>query len=487
MTELDRREFLKIAGVGAGALLTGCATGAAPGIVSGRPSSRANVAVIGAGAFGGWTALHLQRMGARVTLVDMYGPGNSRSTSGDESRGVRTSYGDRVHGELWMQWADESIRRWKAFDAEFGIPAKNQLFFTTGDLLMRESWEPFLTQTRTWWQKNKIPYEELPIDEVKKRWPVLGIDDIKAVLYEPNAGVVRARRSTQVVAEVFQREGGKLVIGRVIPPTPGDFDGRTVKLTNGDTLSADTFVFAVGPWLYKTFPLMQNRMRTPIGTVVYFATPAGDSRFMYPALPSFNFPGTTGWAALPVDNRGFRVRGGGGGGGQNRNQAAGQNAQTNAPANATQTNASAPQTNAPQPNAAAPQTNAPAAGVASATQNVADPDLSDRWVAPERLTGPRRFVTQRFPDLKDAPIAQTWACHYEQTSSRNFIFDRHPNMPTVWIAGGGNAEGFKSGPVIGEYVAKRVLGDEGDPAIAKQFRVPETEYAPQQQRPGEDD
>ena len=34
------------------------------------------------------------------------------------------------------------------------------------------------------------------------------------------------------------------------------------------------------------------------------------------------------------------------------------------------------------------------------------------------------------------------------------------------------------GPVIGEYVAKRVLGDEGDPAIAKQFRIPENEYAP---------
>ena len=463
MNDLDRREFLKIAGVGAGALIAGCA-GGGPAVVSGRPSSRASVVVVGAGAFGGWTALHLQRMGARVTLVDMYGPGNSRSTSGDESRGVRTSYGDRPHGELWMQWAYESITRWKQFDAEFGIPAKNQIFFTTGDLLMRESWEPFLTQTRAWWEKNKIPHETLPVDEVRKRWPVLGIDDIQAVLYEPHAGVVRARRSTQLVAEVFQREGGKLLIGRVVPPVPGEFDGRSVKLTSGDTLSADTFVFAVGPWMYKTFALMQNRMRTPIGTVVYFATPPGDSRFMYPALPSFNFPGTTGWAALPVDNRGFRVRGGGGGGGRG-NQQAGNQQPAAQPAN--------PQPAAPQP-------------VQSATDNVADPDLSSRWVAPERLTGPRNFVTRRFPDLKDAPIAQTWACHYEQTSSRNFIIDRHPGMASVWLAGGGNAEAFKSGPMLGEYIAKRVLGDEGNPEIAKQFRIPENEYAPAQQRPGDD-
>ena len=47
------------------------------------------------GAWGGWTALNLRQMGAKVTIVDAYGPGNARSTSGDESRGVRSSYGDR--------------------------------------------------------------------------------------------------------------------------------------------------------------------------------------------------------------------------------------------------------------------------------------------------------------------------------------------------------------------------------------------------------
>ena len=461
MSSVGRRDFLRIAGATAGALATSGVVSPAFARSLRRPAS-SNVIVVGAGAFGGWTALHLQRMGARVTLVDIYGPGNSRSTSGDESRGIRTSYGDRPHGELWMQWAQKAIERWKEFDAQFGIPAKNQIFFTTGDLIMRTDWEPFLTQTRTWWEKNGIPHETLPVEEVRKRWPVFGIDDIKAVLYEPNAGVVRARRATQLVAEVFQREGGKLVIGRVIPPTPGEFDGHTVKLTNGDTLSGDAIVFAVGPWLGKTFPLMQNRMRTPLGTVVYFATPADDNRFTYPNLPSWNFPGTTGWAALPVDNRGFRVRGGGGGGGNNQPR----------PATA---------------QAVTPQSPTPQAAPATASVNVTDPDLSSRWVEPQRLDGPRAFVTQRFPLLKDAPIAQTWACHYEQSASRNFIIDLHPNLPNVWIAGGGNAEAFKQGPVLGEYIAARVLGNHGDPAVAKQFLIPENEYAPAPSRTGDDD
>src|SRR5207253_4597787 len=79
-----------------------------------------------------------------------------------------------------------------------------------------------------------------------------------------------------------------------------------------------------------------------------------------------------------------------------------------------------------------------------------DPDTSDRWADMTRIDGSRRFVAHRFPLLKDAPVAQTHACHYESTSSGNFIIDRHPNMSNAWIVAGGNAEGFKFSPVVGQ-------------------------------------
>jgi hypothetical protein len=44
------------------------------------------------------------------------------------------------------------------------------------------------------------------------------------------------------------------------------------------------------------------------------------------------------------------------------------------------------------------------------------------------------------------------------------------------FAGGGSAEGFKVGPVVGDYVAKRGMGIEGDPVIAKGFRIPKEEF-----------
>src|SRR5580658_5791832 len=56
-------------------------------------NTKPHIAVIGAGAFGGWSALYLLRGGAQVTLLDAWGPGNSRASSGGETRIMRGAYG----------------------------------------------------------------------------------------------------------------------------------------------------------------------------------------------------------------------------------------------------------------------------------------------------------------------------------------------------------------------------------------------------------
>jgi hypothetical protein len=42
----------------------------------------------------------------------------------------------------------------------------------------------------------------------------------------------------------------------------------------------------------------------------------------------------------------------------------------------------------------------------------------------------------------------------------------------VWVIGGGTADGFKFGPVLGEYIAKRVLGVQDDADLARAFALP---------------
>jgi glycine/D-amino acid oxidase-like deaminating enzyme len=424
---LDRREFLRVAGTGllvAGSSTELAAASRAPALLQGSPE----VVVIGAGAFGGWTAFHLRRMGARVTLVDAYGPGNSRATSGDETRGVRSSYGPHRHADLWVPWARQAMERWKQFDAEFGAAMKVRLFFPTGDLIFREREDPIITRSREQWERLRVPHAMLNVDDVRREYPVFNLDKITFVLHEPDAGVVRARRACEVVAEAFRQAEGEVVMGMA---TPGAREGsqlRSIELSGpAATLRAGTFVFALGPWFPKCFPeFMADRILTPLGHVHYFGTPPGDDRFTFPNLPSYNFPGVTGWPALPPDNRGFRVRMEG--------------------------------------------------------DRLFDPDTSDRAFARSKDKPARQLLKERFPLLQQAPLLETRACHYEFSRTGNFIVDRHPQFENVWLAGGGSAEGFKFGPVIGEYVAKRVLGDQGDPVIAQSMALRLNEQLPQRRR-----
>ncbi len=457
---LPRRDFLRVAGLGAGALLAHAvpnAAFAAPSAFRAPPRrpGASHIVVIGAGIWGASTALELCKRGERVTLVDAYGPGNSRATSGDETRGIRSSYGDRTtSGDLWTAWARRAITHWREFDAEHAKDFGTRFFMTTGDVIMRTRDEPFLTKTREFWTQQKVQFEQFNGDEVRKRWPVINADDITIALYEPDAGVARARHATQATAAIAARLGATLVTSRVRPGATVGGKMQYVILEDGSQLQADAFVFACGPWLGKVFPeLLGNKIRVPIGTACYYGTPVNDARFSFPNLPSWNFPGVTGWVALPVDNRGFRVRGG--------------IAPPPPPPNAIKEKLPAPPPRPP----------------ADPTQS--DPDLSVRWASADRLEGSRRLLERRFPLLANAPLLETRSCHYESSINRNFVIDLVPNTTNAWVAGLGQAEGFKFAPIAAQYVTQRVLGDKTDPDLAKAFAMPTESYDQPTGTPGD--
>ena len=425
---MDRRRFLELTGVGTGALMAGASSLAADTPESSRKPRRApwvrtgsgpaDVIVVGAGAFGGWAAMEMQMRGARVRVVDAYGPANSRATSSGETRGVRSSYGNEVHGLLWGRWARESMGRWKEFDAEYG---DGELYFETGDIILRDEDEPFLRNTRANWDELGVEYEFIDADEVARRWTIFDLDGITVGLYEPDAGVVRARRAMQVVADVFEDNGGEIVIGRV--QNPGEFEGDLAGITleSGETMEAETYVFALGPWFPKVLPeLMSRRLRISLGNTLYFGTPVGDDRYTFPNCPSWNFRGVTGWPALPVDNRGFRVRTGGGPGD--------------------------------------------------------DPDEASRVLTWQGLHRGLSFVQQRFPEIAAEPILETRSCFYETSVDSNFFIDLYPGRSNMWLCGGGSAEAFKQGPTLGDYIARRVLGMATDAEEDEAFRLNDEEF-----------
>ena len=374
------------------------------------PAKR-HIAVIGAGAFGGWTALYLLRRGARVTLIDAWGPGNSRSSSGGESRIIRGTYGPN---QPYTKMAAHAMRLWKEHEARWG----HQLLHRTGVLWMatsnttssaKSNNDEFERDSLPVLREAGIAYEELSGKEVGERWPQINVEDVRWAIHEPEGGFLKARVACQAVLEGFLAEGGEYKQAAVSPRDleSGIRDG--LKLSDGSNLMADQYVFACGPWLGKLFPeTVGNLIRPTKQDVFFFGPPAGDDRFSEAKLPVWADHRDRFIYGIPSsDGRGFKV---------------------------------ADDTRGPD----------------------FDPTSGERTVNEEGLKAIRDYVAFRFPAMKDAPLVETRVCQYENTPDHHLIVDRHPNTKNVWIVGGGSGHGFKHGPALGEMLAKWVI-EEQDP------------------------
>ena len=389
-----RRDFVKTVGAGTiGAALT-------PAVTRGRaqavPEGVYDVAVVGAGVFGAWTAYRLRLAGRRVALLDAYGPGNARSSSGGQTRVIRMGYGDQ---EIYTRWSMRSLELWKSLVGPIGRPS---LFQQAGVLWMARGEDPLTSKTLAMLQRLGVVHERLDRRELERRWPQIDFGPNTWAIYEPESGFLAAFHGVQAVVQMAEAEGVEYLQEAVLPP-----EGRgrlsSVSTRSGKTVRAGIFVFACGPWLPKVFPdLLGERIFPTRQEVFYFGPSPGDERFRTPAMPVWvDF--TEEIYGLPdFKGRGFKV---------------------------------------------APDRHGPAF----------DPDTGTRTITLETLARVRDFVGRRFPALKDAPLVGSEVCQYENTSNGDFLIDRHPERENIWLVGGGSGHGFKHGPAVGEYVTARIV------------------------------
>jgi glycine/D-amino acid oxidase-like deaminating enzyme len=246
--------------------------------------------VSGAGAFGAWTALHLLRAGARVTLADPWGPGNSRSSSGDETRVIRGTYGpNAVYTELVAQ----SLPIWRENQERWG----RKLLHQTGALWMAGRQDSYEKAAVANLAACGLPFEILDPVEGRRRFPQMNWDGLAWAILEKEAGYLLARQSCQTVVEAFVAEGGTYAENRA--GDPGRLGGW----------DADQFVFACGPWLAGLFPGELEGCLTPTRQeIFYFGTPGGDTGFDSYSFPSWVDNSAVRFYGIPGNQgRGFKA------------------------------------------------------------------------------------------------------------------------------------------------------------------------------------
>ena len=368
--------------------------------------SKPHIAVIGAGAFGGWTALHLLERGARVTLLDAWGPGNSRASSGGETRVMRGTYGPDQH---YTEMAARALQFWAKYERRW----RRQFLHRTGVLWMAPGHDDaFECGSIKSLRVAKIKFQELSAAQMKKRWPQINFEGIAWGIFEPECGYLDARASCQAVVEAFIAAGGKYRQAAALADGLEDGPLSSLSLSDGSRLKADCYVFACGPWLGQLFPqAVGDLVQATKQDIFFFGTPAGDDRFSDAHLPVWgDHRGRFRYGIPGSDRRGFKI---------------------------------------------ADDTRGPAF----------DPTDGERVVSPETLTDIREYVGFRFTALKDAPVVEMRVCQYEQTPDSHFIIDRHPVATNAWIVGGGSGHGFKHGPAVGEMVAELILKEREAEAI----------------------
>jgi sarcosine oxidase len=360
-----------------------------------------SVAVVGAGCFGVWTAWHLAQAGHAVVLIEAHGPGNTRASSGGETRIIRMGYGAQ---EIYTRWSMRSLAMWKELSARTGLP----LFHETGVLWMARDDDPLSAATLATLGRCQVRHERLTHDELNVRYRQIDWGSITWAIHEPESGVLMARRAVAAMAGEAARAGARYVQAAVQPlKQRARGAAAAIATRSGERLAADAFVFACGPWLPALFPdLVADRIVPTRQEVLYFGPPAGDARFSPPSMPAWVDFGAEIYGIPDIDSRGFKI-----------------SIDRHGPA--------------------------------------FDPDTGSRS-AGQTVAEARDYIRRRFPDLREAPLVASEVCQYENTSNGDFLIDRHPEMANVWLVGGGSGHGFKHGPAVGEYVA-RLVGEDGAP------------------------
>ena len=224
-----------------------------------------DVTVVGAGVFGAWTAWHLCRAGKTVLLVDAWGAGHSRSSSGGESRILRLGYGA---DEIYTRMALRSLGMWKDFFRQTG----EDLFAPTGVLRIAHEEDPSSAATLRAIQLAGAAAERLAAGEMARRWPQMRLPGGGVFgIFEPAGGALMARRAVAAVVRDAVRRGVAFRREAVLPPV-----GPAPK----------PVVFACGAWMPKLFPdLLGKRIFPTRQEAFFFAPPAGDGSFSAENLP----------------------------------------------------------------------------------------------------------------------------------------------------------------------------------------------------------
>jgi glycine/D-amino acid oxidase-like deaminating enzyme len=367
--------------------------------------------VVGAGINGVMAAIELKKRGYKVILVDPGPVPHPLAASTDISKSVRAAYGA---DEQYTELAERSIGLWGKWNAEFGV----KLYHEVGDIFARtRPLQPgdFEYESMRVFEKRGRSFEWITSKVLRQRFPAWNAELDWDGFLDPEGGYVESER---VVARLIERAkslGVELREGSQFSALDeGDDRVKGIVLYNGQRISADVVVMAVGAWTPYVLPITREFFRAS-GQPVFHLRPRQSELFAAERFPVFGADiSTTGYYGFPLNRDGIvKIANHGPG-------------------------------------------------------REMSPESPQRDVTSEEEQNLRSFLSSTFPALADAPIVYTRICLYCDTNDGHFWIAPDPERPGLVVAAGDSGHGFKFAPVLGEIIADAI--EEKSNSFLQKFR-----------------
>lgn len=361
--------------------------------------------IIGAGAVGSATAYAAARAGVRVLLLEQYEIDHQRGSSNGASRIIRYAY----EHPLYVGMARDAFRAWSELEAE----AKETFYIKTGGIDFAHPGEPLLSDMRRTLLATGIPHEIIDAAEAMRRFPQFRLDEDMTVLYQADAGLLRASPAVRAFVKLARDRGATIRDRTPVTAISIHRDSVTVA-AGGETFDGARLVIAAGGWL--------NRWTEPMGVSLPLDPIAAQENYFNSDTPADyapdRFPVWIGHLQTEYGNILYGL----------------------------------------------PDVDGSGIKVGLHDGKPINPDSPDRTPDADVIAGMTRFTSQYMPGITTHKSSRV--CIYTRTPDEHFIIDQHPQHPHVTIVSCCSGHAFKFSPVLGQIISRLALTGEPDPDFA---------------------
>lgn len=355
-----------------------------------------DVCVVGLGGIGSAILAHCAARGARVIGLEQFARGHDLGASSGRTRMIRKAY---FEDPAYVPLVSRAYELWHALERDAG----EELLRKTGLLAVGRETSEIIAGTRRAAREHNLPLESLTAQEVRRRYPMLQLQQDEVAIFEPDGGVLQPERAIAAHLALAERHGAVTRFNIAMTGWTARGEGFDVLLDDGSPVSARTLILALGPWVQRTLRELGVPIRVQRNVQAWFA-PATDE-YAAARFPAF----LVDRVGLPAPLYGFPDFGD---------------------------------------------------GVKAAFHgfgDLTDAQQINREINHATDIAPLARAMDAWMSNAATKLLAAKACMYSLTPDEHFIIDRHPEHDRLILCGGFSGHGFKFAPVIGEIAADLAL------------------------------